>query len=79
MDKINHKMQFEMDVAACTEDMRSHLPELFEKYTPVVVAAAMAQHVTSALTVLTQLGICTPQGARELMRRLETSARIRPI
>lgn len=79
MEEVSHKMQFEKDVAACTEDMRSHLPALFEKYTPVVVAAAMAQHVTSALTVLTQLGICTPQGARDVMRRLEPAARSRLI
>lgn len=63
--------KFHKEVLACAADLNSQLPALLARYRPVVVAAALATHVSGALRVLVQLGSCTPESAREIFRIAE--------
>lgn len=66
--------KFHREVMACAADLNSQLPQLLARYKPVVVAAALATHVSGALRVLIQVGSCTPESAREIFRIAERVA-----
>lgn len=61
-------------ILACTTDLNRYLPELAQRYSPVVVIGALATHVGGGLKVFIQSGICTPAQARVVLQRLERVA-----
>jgi hypothetical protein len=59
------------EVRACAEEIRVFLPELAKRHTPMVVLAALSEHVGGALHLFQESGACTPAEARAVLRELE--------
>lgn len=65
---------FQREVDACVAELSTQVPRLLARYRPVIVAAAMATHVSGALRMLMNVGCCTPENAREIFRLAEQAA-----
>jgi hypothetical protein len=61
---------FEDEVRACVEEIKRALPALADHHTPLVVLAALSEHVGGGLQLCQAAGVCTPEQAREVLRRL---------
>ena len=58
-------------VEACATEVRVWLPELIDRHTPLVVLAALSEHVGGALYLCQRNGACTRAEARAVLRELE--------
>lgn len=61
-------------ILACTVDLNDLLPQLAERYSPVVVIRALATHVGGGLKAFVQSGVCTEEQALSVLRRVELLA-----
>ena len=61
-------------VRVCADEIGSFLPELAERHSPLVVLAALSEHIGSALLLFQQTGRCTPAQARAVLEELERIA-----
>jgi len=78
---------FRDEVRACAEEIGALLPELAQRHSPLIVLAALSEHVGGGLLRCQQAGVCTPEEARALLAELEeavfaepdeTEGRVRP-
>jgi hypothetical protein len=63
--------RFQEQVQACAEEIRTFLPALAERHSPLVVLAALSEHVGGALYLCQEAGACTTAEARALFEHLE--------
>jgi len=63
--------QFELDLLGCSRELQPLLHQLIGRYSPVVVVGALAVQVATNVRTLIERGICTPESARDIFRRLE--------
>jgi hypothetical protein len=61
-------------ILACTVDLNELLPQLAERYSPVVVIRALATHVGGGLKAFVQSGVCTEAQALSVLKRAELLA-----
>ena len=66
--------QFAADVRDCVAALNAALPGLAERYEELVMLAALAEHVGGALKIFLDGRYCSPEEARHVLRRLETTA-----
>ena len=63
--------QFELDLLGCTQELQPAVQQLVGRYSPVVIVGALAVHVATNVRTLVECGICTPESARDMFRRME--------
>ena len=64
----------EREMLACLRDIDGFMPQLARRYSPVIVIGALATHVAGTLRGMVEVGVCTPESARDVLRMLEASA-----
>jgi hypothetical protein len=64
----------EREILACLRELNVLMPQLAHRYSPVIVIGALATHVAGTLRGMVEVGVCTPESAREVLRMLEASA-----
>jgi hypothetical protein len=62
---------FQAEVRACAEEIRALLPALAQRHSPLIVLAALSEHVGGALHLCQEAGACTQAEARAVFQRLE--------
>jgi len=62
---------FRDEVRACAEEIGALLPQLALRHSPLIVLAALSEHVGGGLLRCQQAGVCTPEEARTLLAELE--------
>jgi hypothetical protein len=64
----------ERAVESCVAEIWPLLPDLAEKYTALVLVAAITEHVASSLFQTQQRRECTPELARAIIERVRQLA-----
>jgi hypothetical protein len=67
----NGTKEFGDEVCACVEQITAFLPELADRHSPLVVLAALSEHLGGALYLCQEAGACTPLEARAVLRELK--------
>jgi len=67
----DERAKFQKQVRKCAQELRRLLPELADRHSPLVVLAALTEHVGGALLLCQESGRCTPDEARAIVRRVE--------
>jgi hypothetical protein len=65
------RTRFQKQVRQCAAEIRVLLPELADRHSPLVVLAALTEHVGGALFLCQESGMCSPAQARAIIRRVE--------
>ena len=68
------KRNHDRDVARCTAELETLLPELAHKHTPLVLVAALTEQVASSLLQTRQSRECTPEQVRNIIARVRQLA-----
>jgi hypothetical protein len=61
-------------VRQCAAEIQAALPELVNRHTPLVVVAALTEHVRGALFLTRQAQVCAPETAKAIVRRVQEIA-----
>ncbi len=69
MPKSNTR--FQSQVRECAAEIRGWLPELSERHSPMIVLAALTEHVGGALFLCQEAGACDSAKARSILKRME--------
>jgi hypothetical protein len=64
--QVRHREQ----VQKCVAEIRALLPELADRHTPLVVVAALTEHIGGALYLSQETRACSPAWARAVIRRV---------
>jgi hypothetical protein len=67
---VDFDAKMDGQILDCTLDLNAILPELMERYSPVVVVRALATHVGGGLKAFMESGICTEEQVISVLRRL---------
>ena len=67
----DERAKFQEQVRKCAAELRGLLPKLADRHSPLVVLAALTEHVGGALLLCQESGRCTPDEARAIIRRVE--------
>jgi hypothetical protein len=62
------------EVQKCAAEIRALLPELSERHTPLVLIAALTEHVGGALFLSQETRLCSRAKARAIIRRVKQLA-----
>jgi hypothetical protein len=66
--------RYQAQVRLCAAEIRRALPALTKRHTPLVVIAALTEHVRGALFLTQQANACAPEKAQAIIRRMEEIA-----
>lgn len=72
MPKANAK--FQDQVRRCAAEIRVWLPDLADRHSPLIVLAALTEHVGGALFLCQEAGACSPARVRAIIKRVEDLA-----
>ena len=61
-------------IRRCTAEITDKLPELSNRHTPLVLVAALTEHVGSSLFLTWDSRVCTPETARAIIQRVREIA-----
>jgi hypothetical protein len=62
------------EIQRCNAEIREKLPGLCSKHTPLVLIAALTEHVGGSLFLTQNEELCTPEAARALIERVRAIA-----
>ena len=57
-------------IRRCTAELSSRIPELLNRHDPVVVVAALTEHIGGTLFLTQDARICSPETARAIVERV---------
>jgi len=66
--------RYQAQVSQCAAEIRELLPDLASRHTPLVVIAALSEHVGGALFLSQETRACSPAQARAIIRRMKELA-----
>jgi len=66
--------RYQNQVRMCSAEIRAALPALTGRHTPLVVIAALTEHIRGALFLTQESRTCAPEKAKAIVRRLEQIA-----
>jgi hypothetical protein len=66
--------RYQQQVQKCAAEIRGLLPELADRHTPLVVVAALTEHIGGALFLSQETRACSPARARGIIRRVKQLA-----
>ena len=61
-------------IRRCTAELRDRIPELLDRHEPVVVVAALTEHIGGSLFLTQDARICSPETARAIVERVRQIA-----
>jgi len=61
-------------IRRCTAEITTRLPELSNRHTPLVLVAALTEHVGGSLFITWDSRVCTPEAARAIIQRVREIA-----
>ena len=64
-------VRFQDQVRRCSAELRVLLPGLADRHTPLVVLAALSEHVGGALFLFQESGVCNQRRVGAMIRRVE--------
>ncbi len=62
--------RYQQQVQQCAAEMRELLPELADRHTPLVVIAALTEHIGGGLYFTQETRLCSAAQARAIIRRV---------
>jgi hypothetical protein len=68
------RARYQEEVQKCAAEISALLPELASRHSPLVLVAALTEHVGSALLLAQQTRVCNPAQARAIVRRVRKIA-----
>ena len=66
--------RYQAQVRMCAAEIRAALPTLTNRHTPLVVIAALTEHIRGALFLTQEARACAPEKAKAIIRRMEQIA-----
>ena len=66
--------RYQAQVRMCAAEISAALPKLADRHTPLVLVAALTEHVRGALFLTQEAHACPPAQARAIIRRVEQIA-----
>jgi hypothetical protein len=66
--------RYQQQVQRCTAEMRELFPELVQRYTSLILIAALTEHVGGALFLSQEARICTREKAQAVIERVRQLA-----
>jgi len=66
--------RYQAQVRMCTAEIRAALPALTDRHTPLIVIAALTEHIRGALFLTQEANVCAPEKAQAIIRRMEQIA-----
>ena len=66
--------RYQAQVRLCAAEIRAALPALTSRHTPLVVIAALTEHMRGALLLTQEARTCAPEQAKAIIRRMEEIA-----
>jgi len=63
--------EFQAQVQACAAQVMTYLPELARRHSPLMVLAALSEHVGGGLYLCQKAGACSPAQARAVLQDIE--------
>jgi hypothetical protein len=64
------QQRYQQQVRKCTAEITELLPELANRHTPLVVIAALTEHIGGALLLSQETRACSRARARAIVRRV---------
>lgn len=64
------QQRYQQQVRKCTAEITGLLPELANRHTPLVVIAALTEHIGGALLLSQETRACSRARARAIVRRV---------
>ena len=64
-------VRFRNQVRQCAAELQRRLPELAARHSPLIVLAALTEHVGGALFLCQEAGACSPAQVRAIIKRVE--------
>jgi hypothetical protein len=64
------RRRYQEQVQKCTAEITGLLPELANRHTPLVVIAALTEHIGGALLLSQETRVCSRARARAIVRRV---------
>ena len=61
-------------IRRCTAEITARLPGLSDRHTPLVLVAALTEHVGGSLFITRDSRVCTPETARAIIQRVREIA-----
>ena len=66
--------QHQSEVYQCALELQKVLPALVDRHEPLIVIAALTEHVRGAMVLTREARACAPQKAKEIARRVQEIA-----
>ncbi len=66
--------RYQAQVRLCAAELQAALPKLAERHTPLVLVAALTEHMRGAMFLTRESRACAPERARAIVRRMEEIA-----
>lgn len=66
--------RYQQQVRKCTAEIGGLLPELANRHSPLVVVAALTEHIGGALLLSQETRACSPARARAIIQRMSRIA-----
>jgi hypothetical protein len=66
--------RYRAQVRRCTAEIQAALPALASRHTPLILVAALTEHLRGALFLAHEAHACTPGEAQAIIRRIEQIA-----
>lgn len=66
--------RYQAQVRLCAAELQAALPKLAERHTPLILIAALSEHVRGALFLTQESRACAPEQAQAIVRRIEQIA-----
>jgi hypothetical protein len=68
------RAHYQAQVRLCAAEIQAALPELADRHTPLILVAALTEHIRGALFLSREAHTCPPARARAIVRRMEEIA-----
>lgn len=68
------RARYEDQVQRCTAEIKMMLPELANRHSPLVLIAALTEHVGGALFLTQETQVCSAEKAQAIIQRVKDIA-----
>jgi hypothetical protein len=66
--------RYQAQVRMCAAEIQAALPELAKRHPPLILVAALAEHIRGALFLTRAARVCAPSRARAMIQRMQQIA-----
>ena len=66
--------RYQAQVRMCAAEIQAALPDLAERHAPLIMVAALTEHIRGALFLSQEAHACAPEKAQAMIRRMRQIA-----